>query len=103
MQGSFFHLLGLCQRAGKVASGDQAVRDNLHKGKVKLLLVATNTSERIKKDYLRMAEQKKIPVSLAFTKEELGQAMGKSPRAAVAILDDNFARGMAGLLEKGEM
>lgn len=103
MHGSFFQLLGLCQRAGKVVSGDQAVRENLNKGKVKLLLVATNTSERIKKDYLRVAELRKVPVSSAFTKEELGQAMGKSPRAAVAILDESFARGIAGLLEKGEI
>ena len=86
-----------------MASGDQAVRENLSKDKVKLLLVATNTSERIKKDYFRVAELRKIPVSSAYTKEELGQAMGKSPRAAVAILDDNFARGIAGLLEKGEI
>ena len=86
-----------------MVSGDYAVRENMSRGKVKLLLVATNTSERIKKDYLRAAELRNIPVSLTFTKEELGQAMGKSPRASVAILDDNFARGIAGLLEKGEM
>lgn len=86
-----------------MVSGDFAVRENMNRGKVKLLLVATDTSERIKKDYLRAAELRKVPVTLAFTKEELGQAIGKSLRASVAILDDNFAQGIAGLLEKGEM
>ncbi|CCO09425.1 L7Ae/L30e/S12e/Gadd45 family ribosomal protein [Desulforamulus hydrothermalis] len=102
MHGPVFHLLGLSQRAGKVAAGDFAVRQQLARGKVKLLIVAANTSERIKQDYVQMGRSKNVPVVLALTKEALGCALGKSPRAAVAVLDENFARGIQGLLEKGE-
>jgi len=94
--------LGLSQRAGKAVSGDFAVRQHIARGNVQLLVIATNTSERIKQDYIRMGQSKNIPTVLAFTKEELGSALGKSPRAAVAILDANFARGIGRLLEKGE-
>ncbi len=94
--------MGLSQRAGKAVSGDFAVRQHIARGNVQLLVIATNTSERIKQDYIRMGQSKNIPTVLAFTKEELGSALGKSPRAAVAILDANFARGIGRLLEKGE-
>lgn len=94
-------MLGLSQRAGKTVSGDFAVRENIARGKVKMLMIATNTSERIKKDYIRMGESKNIPTVVALTKEELGSALGKSPRAAVAILDANFAQGIGRLLGKG--
>lgn len=102
MTGSVFQLLGLCQRAGKLASGDLSVRDNIAKGKAKLLIIATDTSERIKQDYIRMGHSQKVPTVVALKKQEIGDAMGKSPRASVVILDPNFAQGIGRLLEGGE-
>jgi len=102
VHGPVLQLLGLSQRAGKAVSGDFAVRANIQKGKVKMLIVATNTSERIKQEYIRMGRSGNIPTLFALTKEELGLALGKSPRAAVAILDENFAQGVGRLLERGE-
>lgn len=102
MHGPVLHLLGLCQRAGKSVSGDFAVRASIAKGKVKMLIIARDTSVRIQQEYLRMGKSNKIPTVLALTKGELGLALGKSPRAAVAILDTNFAQGIGHLLERGE-
>ena len=42
--------LGLAQKAGKLASGDYAVRSALKNGKAKLLLVAADAAENSKKD-----------------------------------------------------
>lgn len=103
MHGPVFQLLGLCQRAGKSVSGDFAVRANIAKKKVKLLIVAADTSERIKQEYLRLGKTHNLLTVEALTKEEIGLALGKSPRAAVAILDDNFARGISRSLERGEV
>lgn len=102
MRDPVFHLLGLGQRAGKIVSGDFAVRERLAKSKVKLLIIATNTSERIKGEYIRIGQSKKVTIRVAFTKDQLGSALGKSPRATVAILDSNFAQRIEGLLEGGE-
>ena len=41
--------LGLAQKAGKLASGDYAVRSALKNGKAKLLLVAADAAENSKK------------------------------------------------------
>ncbi len=84
--------LGLAQKAGKAASGDFAVRGALKAGKVKLLLIATDTAPNTKKELLFLAEQAKVEVRELLTKAELGYAIGKAQRTAVAILDANFAR-----------
>lgn len=54
--------LGLAQKAGKLASGDYAVRSALKNGKAKLLLVAADAAENSKKDMYFMAEMSDTPV-----------------------------------------
>lgn len=53
--------LGLAQKAGKLASGDYAVRSALKNGKAKLLLVAADAAENSKKDMYFMAEMSVHP------------------------------------------
>lgn len=84
--------LGMAQKAGKAASGDFAVRGALQAGKVKLLIVAQDTAEATKKELYFLAEQAGVPVLELLTRDELGYAIGKAKRAAVAITDSNFAK-----------
>lgn len=84
--------LSLAQKAGKTASGDFAVRGALKAGKVKLLVIAQDTVENTKKELLFLAEQGQVEVKEYLTKAELGGAIGKAQRTAVAILDSNFAK-----------
>ncbi len=80
--------LGLAQKAGKLASGDYAVRSALKNGKAKLLLVAADAAE---KDMYFMAEMSDTPVVECLTRDELGWAIGKAKRTAVVVLDNSFA------------
>nr|WP_315988159.1 ribosomal L7Ae/L30e/S12e/Gadd45 family protein [Desulforamulus aquiferis] len=97
------HLLGLCQRAGKAVSGDFAVRANLSKGKAKVMIIATDTSEKIQREYIQLGKANNVPTILALTKQELGLALGKSSRAAVVVLDKNFAQGIVKLLDRSDV
>ena len=84
--------LGMAQKAGKAASGDFAVRSALKSGRVKLLIIATDTAPNTKKDIYYMAQQFRVETIEAGTKAELGYAIGKAQRTAVAITDVNFAK-----------
>lgn len=84
--------LGMAQKAGKAASGDFAVRGALKAGKVKLLVIAADTAPNTKKELYYLAEQAHVETMEQGTKAEIGYAIGKAPRTAVAILDVNFAR-----------
>lgn len=83
--------LGMAQKAGKLASGDYAVRSALKSGKGKLLIVAADAAENAKKDMYFLAELTKITVVECLSRDELGQAIGKAKRTAVVVLDNNFA------------
>lgn len=84
--------LGLAQKAGKVASGDFAVRSALKGGKAKLLVVATDAAPNSKKDMYYLAEVAGVEVIELLTRDELGFAIGKAQRTALAITDLNFAK-----------
>lgn len=83
--------LGLAQKAGQAASGDYAVRSALKSGKAKLLLVATDAAPNSKKDMYYLAELAGVQVLEVLTRDELGWAVGKAKRTAIAITDNNFA------------
>ncbi|MBR1886223.1 MAG: ribosomal L7Ae/L30e/S12e/Gadd45 family protein [Schwartzia sp.] len=85
-------LLGMAQRAGKTASGEFAIQKAMAAGRVKALIVAEDASERFKETMMKEAAAKGVPVYTRLTKEELGQCLGKEYRAAVALLDEGFAK-----------
>lgn len=84
--------LGLAQKAGKVASGDFAVRSALKSGKAKLLIVAVDAAPNSKKDMYYLAEVAGVEVLELLTRDELGYAIGKAKRTALVITDNNFAK-----------
>ena len=84
--------LGLAQKAGKVASGDFAVRSAWKSGKAKLLVVAEDAAPNSKKDMYYLAEVAGVEVVELLTRDELGYAIGKAKRTAVVITDTNFAK-----------
>ena len=83
--------LGLAQKAGKLASGDYAVRSALKNGKARLLVLAVDAAENSKKDMYFLAELTGVPVVECLTRDELGWSIGKAKRTAVVVLDNNFA------------
>lgn len=85
-------LLGLAQKAGKVASGELAVEKAVRSGKAKLVLVAEDSSESTKKGYRDISAFYQVTLIEQCTKEQLGACIGKSERAALAITDDGFCR-----------
>lgn len=93
-------LLGLCQRAGKAASGDAAARQALRKGTADLLIIAADASERTQSRWLDLAERSGVPCYRVGTRDDLGSALGKEHRAAVAIQSHDFAQGIIGALAR---
>lgn len=95
-------MLGLCQRAGKLLSGDCMVKASIKDRKAVLVLLATDASERTKKEYLHLARSNNIGIVQWGTKIDLGLSVGKSLRAAVAIIDNNFAKTIKQIIEREE-
>jgi ribosomal protein L7Ae-like RNA K-turn-binding protein len=91
-------LLGIARRAGQIASGESQVEALLKKKKGYLLLIAKDSPGAINK-FSRWAKDINIPVLIEENKQELGLALGLSPRSTILIMDKGFAQAI--LKEKG--
>lgn len=77
--------LSLCQRAGALRGGKEGVRGAISSGSALALVLASDTSPRLAVDLRSRA--KELPVAvLDLDTSELGNRVGKGPRAALAVL-----------------
>lgn len=87
-------LLGVARKAGRARSGATQVEKALertHRGGVALLVVAEDAEPATAAAFEARAQAAGTPVVRFGTKEELGRAIGKEPRAAVGVTDPGLA------------
>ncbi len=85
-------LLGFAQKGKNLAAGEANVEVYLKKGKVCLLLIAEDQSVKNQQKWQFLAENEEIEAVIFGTKEELGHAIGLSPRGIVGITDEQMAK-----------
>jgi ribosomal protein L7Ae-like RNA K-turn-binding protein len=95
-------LLGLAHRAGAIASGAMQVEKALLSGHCKLLLIAVDTAAETKKQLAAISLRTGVPSLNALTKLQMGTAVGKSPKAALAVTDTGFAGAIRRMLCKDD-
>lgn len=86
-------LIGIARRAGMVSSGEAQVEAMLKKKKGYLIILAEDSPGAVSK-FGKWAKDLNIPVLIEGSKEELGSAIGLSPRSALLIMDGGFAQAM---------
>lgn len=90
MNEPIYRLLGLCMKAGRLLSGSEQVKTAVEDGKGILLILAEDSSERTKEEYIRLAKLSGITWRIFGEKEKLGHAVGKGIRAVILISDSGF-------------
>lgn len=90
MNEPIYRLLGLCMKAGRLLSGSEQIKTAVKDGKGILLILAEDSSERTKEEYIRLAKLSGITWRIFGEKEKLGHAVGKGIRAAILISDNGF-------------
>jgi len=92
MENNYLSLLGLARRAGMLAIGDESARVALQSKKARMLIMASDASKRTKETFSFISESMDIPyIEVRESREELGNALGKRPCAAVAVCDIGFS------------
>ena len=76
MNEPIYRLLGLCMKAGRLLSGSEQVKTAVKDGKGILLILAEDSSERTKEEYIRLAKLSGITWRIFGEKEKLGHAVG---------------------------
>jgi len=95
----FFSMLGMCQRAGKLVSGELPCENAVKSQKAKLLIIASDASDNTKKKFSNASKSKNIDLLIFGNKIELGRWIGKDMRSSVAVVDEGFANQLKKIYE----
>lgn len=86
-------LLSMAMKAGKTAAGYSAVQDALDKGRVELLLYASDLSDGTR-GKLAIGDSKEVRSTTLFTRDEFGRFSGRELVGVVGVLDKGFAEAL---------
>lgn len=95
------NMLGLCARAGRLVSGQQAVETALKAGKAKLVLVDAGASDGTKKALNDACRYRGVEL-IQMGEQALGNAIGRPGRMAAAVTDAPFAERIRQLLTQAD-
>ena len=95
------NLLGIAKKAGLLAIGGEAVTTAIRTGKAKLIISASDASERAQRRAKTNAEYGgALHIAVPYTKFELGSITGRGGTGTLAVLDVGLAAGFVkGLAE----
>jgi|SRR5690625_1933835 len=98
MTNKHLNIIGLAYRARKCSTGEDVIMNDIRTNKAKLVLIASDISWRTKKKITDKCDTFHIPYIEVEDRFILGNAIGKSERVAIAILDNGFATKIQSLL-----
>ena len=90
--------LGLCMRAGRITSGQEACVDLARQEQAALVLMDAGVSENTRKRISDACRSHNVPL-YELTEGALGHAIGKKGRMMVALKPDGMAQKLLSLLK----
>lgn len=93
-------MIGLCQKAGKLVSGELSCENAVKGRKAKLIILAEDASENTEKKFMNSAKFYGCEIMKTGNKEELGKAIGRDMRSVIAVTDEGFAAQLKKLLDE---
>jgi len=100
MDNKIYGLIGICQKAGKLVSGEFSCDAAIKKDTVHLVVLAKDASENTRKKFKDRCNYRNVPLLEFGTKESLGNAIGKVKRATIGVVDETLAEKIAILIKQ---
>lgn len=94
MTNSILSLIGLSARANTLSFGADSVEEKIKRNRIKLVIIAKDSSDRTKEKYKNLCETYKMPIIIDGCIDELSKAAGKSNKAIFGIQDIHIAKGI---------
>ncbi len=91
MVNKLYSMMGIAEKAGKIASGEFSTEKAIKDGKACLVILASDASENTRKHFSDMCAYRNIPICICGSKGELGHAIGKEMRVSLAVTDRGLA------------
>jgi len=94
------NMIGIARKAGKVSAGEFEAENLIRSGKAKVVIIAGDSSDNTKKKFSDKCSFYHVPFYIFSTKEELGHAIGREMRTAVALSDDGLSNTVIRLIQQ---
>ena len=78
-------LIGLATKAGRITYGTDACLEDIKKGKVKLIIIAKDASDRTKITFQKETKKYGIGMYEGLSIEQISKAIGKLNKAVVGV------------------
>ena len=95
----FFNFLGLAKRSGNLIEGYSKCDEQRNRRSFYLVILSDDASNSTKKKFKNHCIEKKIPLIEDFSKEELGNPIGREELKVLAVVDKNMAEKLITLYE----
>lgn len=95
-------LLGISSKAGAVLAGTDLVLEEMSKGKVLLVIVASDASEKTIKNMKYYCDKEKVEMIVYGNIDSNSKAIGKNNKAIIGIKDKNLAEAIQKVIHGGE-
>ncbi|ACJ75810.1 ribosomal protein L7A family [Thermosipho africanus TCF52B] len=96
-------LLGFASKAKKLVYGKDNIRDYIKNPKLKnkLIIMAKDTGERVKKDIKIRCDISNVPLIEFSDKKTISKATGMENVAVIGIIDENMVKSILEFYSKG--
>jgi len=88
---NLLQMLGLIQRSRKLSFGPMAL-ESIRCNKSKYVLIASDASDRTKKQFIDKCTFYHVPYDIGYTSEQLSNAIGKSNIKTISINDVGWSK-----------
>ena len=102
MTNKVYGLLGICAKAGEIVSGADVTIENVERKKTKLVLTASDCSEKTKKNMKFICDKYNCPIYFFGSIENISKSIGKKNRGIIGINNENLAREITKIICGGE-
>lgn len=93
-------MLGISAKAGKIVCGTDATIEDMEKHRVKLVIVAENSSERTKRNIKLICDKNNVLVLEFGSIDEISKSIGKSNKAIIGVKSDSLSKEIIKLIKE---
>ena len=84
-------LLGIALKGGRLAVGRDRVREALHRGRARLIVLAVDAGQALRDEVSTVADRSAVPVIDGPECQEMGRSLGRARVSVAAVTDHGLA------------
>lgn len=96
----FFNFLSIAKKSNNLLEGYSKCDDYRNSTKIYLFIMSKNLSDKSKSKFKKHCETNNIPYIEDFSKEDLGNALGRKEVMLLGVLDEGIAKKLLCLYEE---